>query len=438
MIIILFIRILIIAMFTLLGLIFYDIFRKPKTIITEEPTLPPIQVTETPEPTYVPFDNLNQSIIIPDLTKDVPGTFPGQKEWTGIATSQDGKYITAVSFNGKIIMTENSFKDDIDEVEWKEYLDDKAWVGVVMNGSGNTQVAITKNESLYYYEKEDDEETSTWIELKNSIKNWTGVTIDNNGELVIACENNSVSSTTGQKGYIWKIDLTMQDPTLSQVDLPNIIGSAQNWLKVKTNTNHNYTVAITPNRVFFTTSVELLTNSWVEIKLPDGILPEKVNFVDCAISNKESNPIVYIADNISNGSTGNIFVFDYNRDRNNNKLRKVTEIPPYRFTCIDTNVEGDLIACGVDFADLLVYSFKLRKFNNFIKTDNPNPNPEENSKIISNINKFKQANKRIFSCCINKNPIYTNIDGKYQVYSDFGGSIYFSKNTGYTFTEFER
>jgi len=120
------------------------------------------------------------------------------------------------------------------------------------------------------------------------------------------------------------------------------------------------------------------------------------------------------------------------------KLRKVTEVPSYRFTCIDTNVNGDLIALGIDFADFLVYSFKLKKFNYIIKSDNPNPDPEENSNIISNINKFKSSNKRIFACCISKNSVYSNIDGKYQVYSDFGGSIYFSKNTGYSFTEFER
>jgi hypothetical protein len=433
MIIILFIRILIISMFTLLGLIFYDIFRKPKTIVVEEATLPPIKVTETPEPTYVPFDNLTHNIVIPDLTKPVAGIFPGQKEWTGIAVSNDGKYITGVSYNGKIIMTRNSFAEDIDEIAWEEHLEDKNWVGLAMNGSGDSQVAITRGESLYYFEEED--ETSTWTELKNFPNSWTGVTINNDGSIIVACENNSRSNSFGQKGCIWKIDITYQEPKISQVFLPDNLGSEHNWLKVKTNANNNYTVAITSNRVFFCTGVELQKTDWREISLPDGILPNKVNFVDCAISNKETEPIFYIADNISNGSTGSIFVYEYRKD---NKLRKVTEVPSYRFSCIDTNNEGDLIACGIDFADLLVYSFKLRKFNYNIKSDNPITTPDENAKIISNINKFKSGNKRIFSCCINKNGTYNNIDAKYQVYTDFGGSIYFSKNTGYSFTEFER
>lgn len=437
MIVILFVRILIIAMFTLLGLIFYDIFRKPKTIIVEEPTLPPIQVTETPEPTYVPFDNLTQNIIIPDLTKPIPGIFPGQKEWRGVAVSKDGKYITAVSYNGKIIMTDNTFKDDIDDIVWEEHLEDKNWVGLAMNGSGDTQVAITKSESLYYYEKEDEEEKTTWKELKNFPNNWTGVTINNDGTLVIACENNSRSNSGNQKGCIWKINLEYDIPLISQVFLPDNIGSEQNWLKVKTNDNNNFTVAITSNRVFLCTNIELEPIGWDEISLPDGILPSKVNFVDCAISYRtDKTPIIYVVDNISNGSTGNVFM--YNFINGNRKLIKVTEVPSYRFTCIDTNVNGDLITLGIDFADFLVYSFKLKKFNYLIKSDNPNPDTEENSNIISNVNKFKSSNKRIFSCCISKNSVYSNIDGKYQVYADFGGSIYFSKNTGYSFTEFER
>lgn len=418
------IKLLILILFSLLGLIFYDIFKKPKCNITK-PEVSDVEITETPT---TPAETLGGNPINLNIIDETTNAIkPGKRKWTGVSISNDGKLITAVAYNSKIITTKNALEEDIDKILWNEEGNINDWVNVAMSYDGSTQAAIPKFGNISYYEEDD----GNWTDIVLP-KNWTDITMDYDGELIIACENDGLIG-----GNIWKIDTTsFTEPIITKITFPSNLGSSEKkWLKVKTNVNHNYTIAMTSKQIFFNTNIDLNESYWYELKLPNNIQIEKINFVDCAISSGRSDPIIYVADNISNGSTGNIFKYEFIKF--DYKLVKVDEIPPYNFSCINTNYDGSKIAACIYNGDLLFYSYNLRKFNIYIKSEYSVPNIQELNKINKNSLKLINTGKNITSCSINNNSGYKNIDSKYQVYLDYDGSLYLSKNTGYSFIEFE-
>ena len=155
------IKLLILILFSLLGLIFYDIFKKPKFKKTEVKTSE-TEITESPITTSSDLSGGNP-LQLDLISRTTNAIKPGKRKWTGVSISNNGKVITAVAYNSKIVTTKNSFEEDIDKIVWNEEGKVNDWVNVAMSSDGSTQAAIPKYGNISYYEEDSTEWTDRRI-----------------------------------------------------------------------------------------------------------------------------------------------------------------------------------------------------------------------------------------------------------------------------------
>lgn len=107
-----------------------------------------------------------------------------QQDWKSIAISDDGRYLTACVYQGKI------WKSDDFGVSWSMIpgpinSSEREWVSVAMSGNGQYQTAVVNGHDIW----KSSDYGETWENLNNE-KDWTSVTMSENGKYQTICNSN--------------------------------------------------------------------------------------------------------------------------------------------------------------------------------------------------------------------------------------------------------
>ena len=170
-----------------------------------------------------------------------------KKLWYGITSSADGKYLAAVVRNGDIYTSADFGKTWIDQVGTHQGLvstkpayniHNKNWYGITSSADGKYLAAVAKNGDIatssdyganwvdhYGYYLDKDAQSVNWHAISN--KSWVSVSMSNSGKYIVAADLTGDLFTSSDFGDTWQNRLKTTSKTVGSWQSVTVSGNGK-------------------------------------------------------------------------------------------------------------------------------------------------------------------------------------------------------------------